>query len=43
VRPQEITRILDLHHATKIDTLAIAFRALGYRLDFKVHKAARAE
>lgn len=40
VKPQEVTRILDLHHATKIDTLAQAFGALGYVLDFRVKKAA---
>lgn len=39
VKPQEVTRILDLHHATKIDTLADAFGALGYRLELKVSKA----
>jgi antitoxin HicB len=39
VRPQEVTRILDLHHATKIDTLADAFRALGLELDVRVKKA----
>lgn len=39
VKPQEVTRILELHHATKIDTLADAFDALGYRLDLKVSKA----
>lgn len=32
VKPQEVTRILDLHHATKIDTLAAAFRAMGAEL-----------
>ena len=36
IRPQEITRVLDLHHATKIDTLADAFRAMGKRLDLRV-------
>lgn len=29
IKPQEVTRILDLHHATKIDTLAAAFKAMG--------------
>lgn len=33
VRPQEVTRILDLRHATKSDTLAEAFCALGLGLD----------
>ena len=27
--PQTVTRIVDLRHATKIDTLAEAFRAIG--------------
>ncbi|WP_315970459.1 type II toxin-antitoxin system HicB family antitoxin [Variovorax sp. PAMC26660] len=39
IKPQEVTRILDLHHATKIDTMAQAFSALGYRLELKVSKA----
>ena len=33
VKPQEVTRIMDLHHATKIDTVAAAFAALGQRLE----------
>lgn len=33
VRPQEVTRLLDLHHATKIDTVAAALQALGRRLE----------
>jgi antitoxin HicB len=32
VRPQEVTRLLDLKHNTKIDTLAEALDALGYEL-----------
>lgn len=32
-RPQEITRILDLHHSTKIDTIQKALSALGKRLE----------
>ncbi len=32
-RPQEITRILDLHHATKIDTIQKALAALGKSLE----------
>lgn len=39
LKPQEVTRILDLHHTTKIDTLADAFSALGLELDFRVKKA----
>ncbi len=36
IKPQEVTLILDLRHATKIDTLAAAFEALGYDLDLAV-------
>lgn len=32
-RPQEVTRILDLHHSTKIDTIQKALAALGKRLE----------
>lgn len=32
-RPQEVTRILDLHHSTKIDTIQKALSALGKRLE----------
>lgn len=35
VRPQEVTRIMDLHHATKIDTMAAAFAALGKQLELR--------
>lgn len=31
--PQEVNRIIDLHHTTKIDTIAQAFSALGKRLE----------
>jgi antitoxin HicB len=34
--PQTVTRIVDLHHATKIDTLAEAFKAIGKTLSFSV-------
>jgi len=34
--PQTVTRIVDLHHATKIDTLADAFKAMGKTLNFSV-------
>lgn len=34
--PQSVTRIVDLHHATKIDTLAQAFKAMGKTLNFSV-------
>ena len=42
VKPQEVTRILDLQHTTKIDTLAQAFEALGYELDLSVREAVAA-
>lgn len=35
-RPQEVSRIVNVHHATKIDTLAEAFKALGRRLELTV-------
>lgn len=35
-RPQEVNRILDLKHATKIDTLAAAFRAVGKELTLSI-------
>lgn len=38
IKAQEVTRILDLHHTTKIDTLAEAFAALGYELDLSVNQ-----
>ncbi|WP_410472799.1 type II toxin-antitoxin system HicB family antitoxin [Faucicola mancuniensis] len=31
IKPQQVTRIVNLEHATKIDTLVQAFRALGKR------------
>lgn len=36
VKPQIVTRIMDVHHATKIDTLAAAFQAFGRQLDIRV-------
>jgi antitoxin HicB len=35
-RPQEVQRIVDLSHATKIDTVAKAISALGKHLEFRV-------
>ncbi|MCY1204093.1 Antitoxin HicB [compost metagenome] len=35
-RKQEVQRIVDLDHATKIDTIEAAFRALGKRLELTV-------
>ena len=34
--PQTVTRIVDLRHATKIDTLAEAFKVMGKTLTFSV-------
>lgn len=36
LRPQEAARILDLSHATKIDTMERALYAVGLQLDFTV-------
>jgi antitoxin HicB len=36
LKPQEVNRIVNLDHATKIDTLAAAFKALGRDLDLAV-------
>jgi antitoxin HicB len=36
IKPQEVNRIIDLEHATKIDTLAAAFKALGRDLELAV-------
>lgn len=36
VRPQEVNRLTTLRHATKIDTVADALRALGRRLDLSI-------
>lgn len=35
-RPQEVTRLVDLHHPTKIDTIASALLAMGKRLDLRL-------
>ena len=35
-RPQEVTRLVDLHHPTKIDTVAAALRAMGKRLEIRL-------
>jgi len=37
VSPQEVTRLLDLRHATKIDTISHAFEKLGKQLVVGVH------
>ena len=36
VRPQEINRLTNLRHPTKIDTIAQALRAMGKRLEMSV-------
>ncbi|MFU1906273.1 type II toxin-antitoxin system HicB family antitoxin [Bordetella avium] len=36
IRKQEMTRIMDLSHATKIDTLASAISCLGRELDISI-------
>jgi antitoxin HicB len=36
IKPQEVNRIVNLEHPTKIDTLALAFKALGRELDLVV-------
>lgn len=35
-RPQEVTRIINLGHATKIDTISAALRTMGKDLDIAV-------
>lgn len=35
-KAQEMTRVFDLQHATKIDTIAAALAAMGYELELKV-------
>jgi hypothetical protein len=39
VRPQEVTRLMNLNHATKIATLASAFNAMGKRWNCTAHEA----
>ena len=36
VRPQEINRLTDLHHPTKIDTISQALLAMGKRLELRL-------
>ncbi|WP_338615702.1 type II toxin-antitoxin system HicB family antitoxin [Achromobacter sp. E1] len=38
-RPQEVTRIINLGHATKIDTIAAALRTMGKDLEISVREA----
>lgn len=35
IRKQEVNRLLDLHHATKIDRVADALKAVGKRLELQ--------
>ena len=36
LRPQEVNRLTNLHHATKIDTIAQALKTLGRRLEMSL-------
>lgn len=36
VRPQDVNRLTDLRHATKIDAIAQALSVLGKRLELSV-------
>lgn len=38
VKPQEMTRVFDLSHATKIDTVAAALAAMGYELELNLRR-----
>lgn len=38
-RPQDVTRIVNLGHATKIDTISAALRTMGKDLEISVGKA----
>lgn len=42
VTPQEVTRITDLHHTTKIDRLQDALEAIGMRLELQARAVGRA-
>ena len=37
IRPQEVTRLMQLKHPTKIDTISSAFNAMGKTLELVVH------
>jgi len=39
IRPQQVTRIVNLEHTTKIDTVEKAFKALGKELNFNIAMA----
>jgi antitoxin HicB len=36
ITPQEVTRLIDLRHRTKIDAIAAALQALGKRLELSL-------
>jgi len=36
VRPQEVNRLTNLHHPTKIDTISSALLAIGKRLELSL-------
>jgi antitoxin HicB len=36
----QVDRLLDLRHASRLDQLEAAFRALGKRLSVQIHEAA---
>ena len=40
IKPQQVTRIVNLKHSTKIDTLEAAFKALGRDLELQVTQKA---
>jgi antitoxin HicB len=35
IKPQEVTRLIDLHHTTKIDGIAAALKALGKTMEIR--------
>jgi antitoxin HicB len=35
ITPQEVTRLIDVHHTTKIDGIAVALKALGKTLEMR--------
>jgi antitoxin HicB len=35
VKPQEVNRLIDVHHTTKIDGIAVALKALGKTLEMR--------
>lgn len=37
IKPQEVTRLMNIKHSTKIDAIGQAFTAMGKTLDFVVH------